>query len=75
MRIVYLFFMAVVYVFAQSAQNNTVSSDDEVIEDPLIDEILDEEEDERDYYKYSFDPSFLTYADTYDEFCDTKTGK
>ena len=73
MRIVYLLFMAVVFVFAQ---NNTISSDDDVIDDPLVDELIEEEEeDDRDYYVYSFTPNMITYADTYSEFCDTKTGK
>ena len=43
MRIVYLLFMAVVYVFAQ---NNSTVSDDGVIEDPLFDELFEEEEED-----------------------------
>ena len=73
MRIVYLLFMAVVFVFAQ---NNSTSSDDGVIEDPLIDQLLEEEEEDTSgYYVYTFDPDFYEYAYTYEEFCKLKTGK
>ena len=73
MRIVYLLFMAVVFVFAQ---NNSTSSDEGVIEDPLVEELFEEEEeDDRDYYVYSFDPAFSNYGYNYEEFCDSTTGK
>jgi hypothetical protein len=45
-----------------------------VIEEPLIDETLDEEEDDTYYYTSTFNPVFYNYADTYEEFCDTEQG-